>query len=104
MEELGDHVDVEDEPIPDNLQMIIDSIGFISSEQSDDDLKELFKQSEEGKCMCCKGPLGPRTSIVLTTQGIVMIFCCGQCHTDMAVLGWLQEQHDDVMSAVKFRG
>ena len=91
--------------MPDNMQALISQIGFPNfGDQMNADELRVYELARHGKCMTCEGPLEEHSNVIVNRSGIVGAYCGGQCHSDMAVLGYLQEQHDDIMTAVKFRG
>jgi hypothetical protein len=82
---------------------LIEAVGFIDKEL-DEDEAEMYLPFTEGRCMTCKTPLGPQTLLFVTVNGIVAGYCSGPCAQDLAVLGWIQEQHDDILDGINFRG
>jgi hypothetical protein len=91
------------EGVPDNMRSLIEHIGFITKEL-DDDEAEVYGPLLGGRCMTCHSPLGDQTIFFVTANGIVAGYCGGPCVQDMAVLGWLSEQHDDIVDNINFRG
>ena len=69
-----------------------------------DDEREVYARAERGRCMTCEGELKENTMAMVARQGTIFLACSGQCMTDMQVVGWIEEVHDDILSAVKFRG
>jgi hypothetical protein len=65
---------------------------------------KLYQMASEGKCMTCHSTLGQDTMLGVNRHGIVLIFCCGPCYTDMQIMGWLQEHYDDMIQSIQFRG
>jgi hypothetical protein len=82
---------------------LIEHVGFVDKELGEDEL-EMYRPVTEGRCMTCKGPLGEQTVFFVTHNGIVAGYCSGPCVQDMAILGWLQEQHEDIVDNINFRG
>jgi hypothetical protein len=105
----GDDPDPLDSPpdpddVPEHLDDLIHAIGIYVPENVNDAEKELYDRIQQGRCMACGGYLGRTTIVVVSRVGIVMLFCQGACLQDMSVQAWLQEQYDDIVSALKFRG
>ena len=87
-----------------NLQKLVKAVGFASFEGMGDDEQQIYSRVQQGKCMTCGTELGLSSNFIVTRHGIVGGYCGGQCHSDMAVLGFLQEQHDDITTSIDFRG
>lgn len=83
---------------------MVKAIGFPDFTGMDDEESEIYDRVKHGRCMTCNGVMGEHANFIVTTHGIVGGYCSGQCHSDMAVLGFLQEQYDDLTSAISFRG
>lgn len=90
--------------LPDHMRALVDNVGFIPHVDHEEDEMKIYEQMREGRCMTCRNELEDNTVFLLTRHGIVAAYCCGQCTSDMAILGFLGEQHEDIMTAVKFRG
>jgi hypothetical protein len=90
--------------VPGNVRVLIQKIGFLEEEQLTDEMNEVYEPVRHGKCITCHNDLGEHTILLIATQGIMAAYCCGPCMQDYAVLGWLQEQHQDVVDAIEFRG
>src|SRR5262252_4946751 len=86
------------------MRDLVEGVGFVEIEIEDPDENAIFELMKNGRCMLCKNELAENSNFILTRFGIAAAYCCGQCHSDMAVMGWIQEQFDDIQSAVKFRG
>lgn len=90
--------------MPRNLQSLVEGVGFAEFVDMSEDEASIYDRVRHGLCMTCEGHLGKNSNFIISRIGIVGGYCSGQCHSDMAVLGFLQEQHDDITSAIKFRG
>lgn len=99
MEDSGQYEDV-----PEGMRTFILDTPHDMPPEYEEGVSEMWDLAHEGKCMACKGPLRTSTTMVLNAGGIAAIFCSGACMTDMANLGWLQENHDDIIDRMKFRG
>ena len=66
--------------------------------------QELLDRLYELECITCGNDLGATAEVLLAAPGIVGCWCCGQCLSDMHVVGWLQETHGDISTAINFRG
>jgi hypothetical protein len=78
-------------------------VGFVDKDLEGDELG-MYLPLTQGLCMTCRGPLKSQTVFFVTHNGIVAGYCSGPCVQDMAVLGWLQEQHGDIIDSIEFRG
>jgi len=109
--------------VPEKLDEVVSDVGIYVPEENlkrihagqiiEGSMDEMYQNALNGMCMTCGRTLG-RTS--LATIGaphvdgeedetyIIMIFCSGQCHMDMQVMGWIQTAHDDIVQAIQFRG
>jgi hypothetical protein len=90
--------------VPYNLKKLIKAIGFPTFANIPDDEREVYERVQHGNCMTCCCKLGKNANFIVTRYGIVAGYCGGLCHSDMAVLGFLQEQHEVITSAIDFRG
>lgn len=90
--------------MPDNVRSLFEVVGVIDTTDLEQGVQAILAPLEAGKCMTCGSPLGETTVIIINNKGITAGYCGGPCMQDMAVLGWLQEEHDDVVDRVKFRG
>lgn len=93
---LGDNV-------PDNVVELVEAIGLFIPDEMTSEEQEIYNRGVQGQCMTCGAELADTTMIVLNRAGVVMMYCGGACYSDMQVMGWLIEQHGDIVSAVKFR-
>jgi hypothetical protein len=98
-EELGPEFDA----VPSNLRSLIEHVGFVDK-QLETDEAEMYAPLTRGRCMTCKAQLGEQTVLFVTVNGIVAGYCGGACVQDLAVIGWLQEQFDDIQDSINFRG
>jgi hypothetical protein len=73
----------------------------------------IYARVLKGYCMTCDGELGRNTIVCITTPfadseevepRVVMVYCSGQCLSDMQVLGFLQESQEHIGQQVDFRG
>lgn len=94
----------DDCKIPDSVWSVLEDIPFYVDDTADEGVMIVYERAKQGHCMCCDGPLGELTMLGLNMAGIVLIFCCGACHTDMQVTGWIEEQYEDIVQKIKFRG
>lgn len=91
-----------DDEVPQMIADLMEAIPLFIPED-DEDVKALVEKGLEGKCMTCGGGLGNTTMLVINKHGIIMVFCGGACLTDMQVVSWIQEKHDDMIQAIQFR-
>ena len=92
------------EHVADSLKMLVDGVGLIEEEFADGDLEHVYQRLRAGTCMTCESELGEDTVLFVSRRGIVGGYCGGACMQDIAVMGWLQEQFDDIQDGIKFRG
>lgn len=92
------------EHVPANVASLIEHVGIIESEGLEDDVNELVDRGRAGCCMTCGTELGSDIILVVNKRGVVGLYCGGACLSDMGIMGWLEEQYQDVVDRVKFRG
>lgn len=95
--DLGDNV-------PESLKETIESIGLFVPDELQGDEQQIYHRAVVGRCMTCEAELGETMMACINQAGVVMMFCSGACYSDMQVMGYLQEQHEDIVDKVKFRG
>lgn len=96
-----------DEPFgktPEDIQRLILALPLVRIETEEEAEQEVYDRLRQGRCMTCNNELEYHAVMVITRDGVVGAYCTGQCFADMAVIGYLQEQHEDITTAVKFRG
>jgi hypothetical protein len=86
------------------MQSLIDHVGVYIPDDVDEDVREVLKRGLDGHCMACNGELGSNVVAVVKQEGVIALYCGGACLTDHQIVGYLEEQHDDVVEAIKFRG
>ena len=91
--------------LPYNLQKLVKAVGFpFLSSELDDEEREIYELIRHGRCMTCKKVLGRNANFIVSRYGIVGGYCSGVCHSDMAVMGFLQETFEDMHQKIEFRG
>ncbi len=101
MSELTDKLEAQG--VPAEMVEFIGEVGLLGID-ADTPEAALYRAQLEGKCATCQGVVG-REAMFLVQGGVVCgIFCGGQCMVDMQLIGWMQEQHDDIVQAIQFRG
>lgn len=90
--------------IPENIADLIRAIGYYVPDDANEGVREVMQRALENKCMTCEGELGENTMVLIHKAGIGLAFCCGACMTDMQIVHWLQEQVNDVIEQIDFRG
>lgn len=68
------------------------------------EIAAIYEAGSEGRCMLCMGVLNEETLIHVNALGICAIYCSHKCNQDMDVMGWLNQQYDDLKEGVEFRG
>jgi hypothetical protein len=96
------HANVEN--LPDNIGEVMEAAGVFVPDDVDETVERVITRAAEGRCMTCNAPLAGDTVICLTSMGVLMAFCSAPCMQDMTITQWLQEQFDDIVEHVKFRG
>lgn len=89
--------------MPLNMVTLVKAVGFAAFEDMDPEEQKVYDKAREGKCMTCDCALAETGNFIVTKQGIVAAYCSGVCHSDMAVLGYLQEQHAEISDRIEFR-
>ena len=91
--------------LPENLQRLIEAVGFPSFKPNamDEEETAIYDRVRNGRCMTCNQTLGEDANFIVTRYGIVAGYCNGMCHTDMAVLGYLQTEHGELSDRIRFR-
>ena len=88
------------EQVPETVRVIIQQIPLVEREDMDD----IVTSMETGHCATCGNELAENTMIVFGDDGIIAAYCQGVCATDMQVIGWLAEVHEDIIERIQFRG
>jgi hypothetical protein len=98
--------DAESDEVPEIIEEVIDVCNgvYIPDGVMATAASEPYTRMLNGQCIACGHALGANTVAFLTRHGVTMLFCGGACTSDYSVLGWLQEKHEDIMDALKFRG
>jgi hypothetical protein len=99
----ADDVEPDFHLLPKNLQALVRSVGFPDFPEMDEDEAAIYGRLRSGRCMTCDTPLREHANFIITVHGIVGGYCNGVCHSDMAILGYLQEQHGDLVQRIAFR-
>jgi len=99
-----DAVDRYFSELPYNLKRLVKAVGFPSFQSLEDDEVQIYERLQRGFCMTCGQRLGKTANFIISTHGIVAGYCSGICHSDMAVMGFLQQEHDEIVTAIKMRG
>lgn len=92
------------EDFPENLKLLVEMAGFAVPTERDEGEEIIANRMLCGRCTCCASPLGKKTMFVIHEVGIITACCSGVCLTDLQLSGWLEEQYQDLVSRVKFRG
>lgn len=99
----ADDVEPDFHLLPKNMQALVKYVGFPDMGGMSDEEKQIYDRLRAGHCMTCNKQLGEHANFIITAVGIVGGYCNGVCHSDMAVLGYLQEQHADLTERINFR-
>ena len=86
------------------MRALVKYVGFPDFTHMGDDEQRIYDLVRNGRCMTCEQPLGEHSNFIISRAGIVGGYCSGVCHSDMAVMGFLQQVHDDLTEQIKFRG
>lgn len=86
-----------------NMKKLVEQVGFGDFSDLDEDEGKIYERMKHGRCMTCEKPLGKDANVIVTRVGIVGAYCSGVCHSDMAVMGYLQETFDDITEKVALR-
>lgn len=92
--------------LPDNLRDFLTGNLWAEIDQDDDqgNMRKMVEAGKAGRCMACGASLGPTTLVLMSSQGIGAVYCGGVCITDLQVLGYLQEAHEEIIHRIGFRG
>ena len=94
------------------IEAIVDDLGLyapLDTAEESSGTREMYEQGLNGQCMLCGAVVGENAFIVvgkpigLDKAVVIMIFCGGSCLTDMQVIGWMQQQHEDMVTQIHFR-
>ena len=85
------------------VRFVLDRFEVPVSTTEEGDVQELLEVVRSGHCQACASPLAEHTVLIVGKAGPVAAYCCGACLQDQANIGWLQEQHADIVSAIQFR-
>jgi len=91
------------ETVPAKVKQIAELAGLLD-ELADEDTEEMYNATREGRCMTCGGDLGETALLLINKLGVGAAYCGGPCLQDLAIMGWLGEQHDDIRDRIEFRG
>jgi hypothetical protein len=96
--------DGEGKRIPPHLRELINDIGIVVPDEPEDIHDLAVRVCEDAECMTCHGELRHETMILIDKHGIRAAYCQGACSQDMQIIGWLQQEHDDLVQRIEFRG
>lgn len=96
--EFGDEV-------PESIKDVWTHFGGLTIPEgvTDKNLRKIYELGAQGKCMLCHRWVGSEATLRVNVLGITELYCSNVCWTDMYVRGWLTEQFDDLVEALKFR-
>lgn len=89
---------------PNWVRDLVQKLGMLLPEEGGEDDNEVYKRARAGCCMTCGASLGRNSMVTIAHRVVVMLYCSGACYTDMQILGWIQEEHDDLIQRIEFRG
>lgn len=93
--------------LPENIRWLMYEAGIPwsdgSGHEEPDKMQELLDIGRSGHCMTCGSRLGEDTFILFGNGGIQGVYHKGVCLTDQLLIGWLQGQLDDTISAIQNR-
>lgn len=91
--------------VPERIKEVFEHFGgFFIPDETNKEIKDIYRQVLRGRCMTCNSKLGDTTHITINPLGITEAYCCMQCHQDMMVMGWISIEYDHIKEAVEFRG
>lgn len=91
--------------IPAAIEYMLDHIDLVEApDEGNPVVRATYDRMKDRKCMLCGGDLGEETMIAVNKYGVFVMVCGGACFTDLPVMHWIQEQHDDMVKAIEFRG
>jgi hypothetical protein len=89
--------------VPANIISLVEAVGIPDAPEQEDDVRELMERFAYGNCMTCGAKMGKDTAAIVNKRGVVGMYCGGPCLQDMGILGYLEEQHGDVIDRIRFR-
>jgi hypothetical protein len=90
--------------LPTSVQGVLANMELYVPDDPEAAEGEVYSRAQAGHCMTCDGELKDLTMLCINRAGVIMIFCCGQCYTDMQITGWIEEVYEDIVQKIKFRG
>lgn len=91
--------------IPESIQYMLDNIEVVTApDQGNEVVKQAYDRLSNHQCMLCGAELGEETMLSINRFGIFGIACGGACYTDLPVMHWIQERHEDMVRDIAFRG
>jgi len=91
--------------IPQAIEYMLDHIDLVKApDEGNPVVKATYDRMENRQCMLCGGHLGEETMIAVNRYGVFVMVCGGACFTDLPVLHWIQEQHEEMNEQIRFRG
>jgi hypothetical protein len=93
---------LEGQGVPEPIWTVVAHYGLVGYDPSEPEYV-VYARMLEGKCVTCTRPLGEQTLLFMGGNGVAGLFCCGQCYTDMIVMGWMMEHYDDMSQQIQFR-
>jgi hypothetical protein len=96
--------DVDPDEVPDVLNQVVDQLGVFVPDHATAATRPIYARMLNRQCMACGSELKANTILMVSALGVVGIFCGGTCENDWQVLGYLREQHDDLLEKIELRG
>jgi hypothetical protein len=90
--------------VPENIVELIKEVGLFVPTNMSPEEAQVYNRGVTGHCMTCGALCADTTMVTLNRAGAIMIYCGGACYSDMQVMGWLVEQHGDIVQTIQFRG
>lgn len=91
--------------VPEAVRDVFEHFGEVHvPETLPKEVQEVYERGLEGNCMMCGAELGAETIVLVNIVGICQVYCSHKCDQDMNVMGWINEQYDDLKERVEFRG
>ena len=96
--------DVLGDNVPDSIKDVWTHFdGLTIPDKVEGYMKQVYENGAAGRCMLCARKVGSEATLRVNVLGITELYCSNVCWTDMYVRGWLTEEFDDLVEALKFR-
>lgn len=82
----------------------LENAGFEVYRADGDEHLQAYESIKRGRCMLCDNPLREDTIVVVGAEGILGLWCDGECLTDSQAIGFLQSMIHSILEAHELGG